>query len=480
MNEVVLFFPKTKEKEESRLLPASILMVAAPLVKAGFKVKIIDQRAEPNWRRILIKELKNEPLVFGVSSLTGRQIEYALEASHLAKEKSEVPVVWGGVHASLLPEQTLKNASVDFVVIGEGEQTFSDLCLALKNKTDFKQISGLGFKDNRRTTINLRREFLNMDELPRMPYELVNLENYISEKSFASGQKARNIALYTSRGCPHRCGFCYNQRFNKGRWRGQSAERVVAEMEHLIKNWGINAFEIEDDEFFVDLERAKKICEMILQKNWDIEIFATCRINYLNRMNDDYLFLIKKAGFKTLAFGVESGSGKILKMINKDITREQVLECVRRLKKAGINSKYYFMAGFPGENEDDLKKTTELIWQIKQIDRCVRIPAWRTYTPYPGTDLYQVSREKGFNPPETLKEWANFDFGKTEMPWLSGRQKRIIKNGSFLSRYICLEKPTRFKWSWLYGRIADWRWRHFRMRWVPESFLINFLTRFKS
>ena len=238
----------------------SLLSVAAPLVKNGFSVKIIDQRADDNWKETLLKELKEKPLFLGVSSKTGKQIMNALEASKIAKENSSVPVVWGGVHPSLLPEETLRSENVDFVIIGEGEFPALKLAEAIKNNQSPENIEGLGYKKYGKVFYNPQKTFVNLDELPDIPYHLVNINDYIDNFSFASGKPGRNIAFYTSRGCPHRCGFCYNKEFNKRKWRGESAEKLVGRMKKMISDYGINAFEIEDDEFFVDMNRAKKVC----------------------------------------------------------------------------------------------------------------------------------------------------------------------------------------------------------------------------
>lgn len=387
MSDVVLFFPKS-EKGDTMLLPASVLMIAAPLVRAGYNVKIIDQRIDKNWKEIILMELKNKPLIFGVSALTGKQISNGLKASKLVKENSNIPIAWGGVHASLLPKQTLENKNIDFVVIGEGEETFFELVEAIKTEKSFKNIKGLGYKNNNEIFLNSQREFVDIDKLLKIPYHLVDIENYIAETSYATGKPARNIAFYTSRGCPHRCGFCYNKKFNKQKWRGKSAKVVVESIERLVKDYQITAFDIEDDEFFVNIERAKEICELIVKYKFDIEIFTSCRVNYVaNNMDNDYLDLLYRAGIKTLSFGVESGSERILDLMHKDITINQVFETIKKLKKAGINSKYYFMAGFPLETIKDLYKTTDLIQEMKKIDPQIRIPAWRVFTPYPGTDL---------------------------------------------------------------------------------------------
>ncbi|MBD3282608.1 MAG: radical SAM protein, partial [Candidatus Portnoybacteria bacterium] len=439
MNKIILFFPKYETK--ARLLPMSLLSISTSLIDKGYNVKIIDQRTDKEWKSTLIKELNKNPLIFGVSALTGKQISNGLEASKIVKENSNAPVVWGGVHASLLPKQTLENKYIDFVIIGEGEISFLELVNKLKSKEPFKNIKGLGYKEKKETFINPEREFINLNNLPSTPYDLINIEDYINQKSMATGRPARNIAFYTSRGCPHRCAFCYNKEFNKRRWRGKSAERVVQEMEELIKKHNIKSFDIEDDEFFVDIERAKKISELIIKKNLNIEIFTTCRVNYVaNNMDDDYLKLLYKAGFRTLAFGIESGSERILNLINKDITIDQIFETIKRLKKANINSKYYFMTGFPTETIEDVYKTTDLIYKMKKTDPQIRIPSWRIFTPYPGTGLYNLSIKEGWEPPKSLEGWANYNFEKIKMPWVKTKKKRIIKNVSFLINYIEIEK----------------------------------------
>jgi len=338
---------------------------------------------------------------------------------------------------------------------------------------------------NGRDKVRFLRDFIDLDKLSEVPYYLIDVEKYIGKKSFATGKPGRNLAFYSSRGCPHRCGFCYNKEFNKRKWRGKSAEKVVIEMKKLIKDYRINAFEIEDDEFFVDMERARKICGLIVKENLNIDIFSSCRVNYVaNNMDDEYLKILYRAGFRTLAFGIESGSEKILDLMHKDITIEQVFETIKKLKKANINSKYYFMAGFPTETIEDLRKTTALIQKMKQIDPGIRIPAWRVFTPYPGTDLYELAVKKGWQAPKSLEEWAKYDFDTIRMPWVRGKEKRIIKNVAFLIRYLEMGKTTGrglfFKLAKNFGKIVDWRWKKHLFSFVPEKYPIKLILEIKK
>lgn len=484
MTKIVLFFPNL-ESGAIRLLPASLLHIAAPLVKENYEVRIIDQRLEKDWRGTLLKELKDNPLVVGISALTGKQILHGLEVSKFVKGNCDARVVWGGVHASLLPEQTLKNPYIDFVVIGEGEYAFLNLIKALESHQSYENLPGVGYKKAGRIFYNPQRDFINLDDLPDLPYHLIDIENYVAKISFASGQPGRNLAFYTSRGCPHRCGFCYNKEFNRRRWRGESAERVIERMKKLIADYGITAFEIEDDEFFANPERAQKIAELIIKENLGIEIFTTCRVNYVVRfMDNEYLQLLRRAGFRTLAFGVETGSPRLQELTHKEITNDQVFETIKKLKKADIGSKYYFMVGFPTETLEEMYATTDLIYRMKSLDHNIRISPWRVYTPYPGTDLYELSVRQGWQPPQSLGEWADYSFDAIRMPWLNAELKSIIENVVFLNKYIVLKDKgiARFYAFLLkfYSRWADFRWRNHLFSFLFEKYAVEFVQRIKN
>lgn len=483
MSKIVLFFPKY-ESSETMLLPTSVLSVAAPLVRSGYDIKIIDQRIDKNWKETLLEELKNGLLSFGISALTGKQILNGLEASKFVRENSNVPIVWGGVHPSLMPHQTLKNQYIDFVVIGEGEESFLELTNALKKKTSIENIKGIGYKKGDKIFINQARDFVDLNLLPEIPYDLINVENYISRKSFATGKLSRGIAFYTSRGCPHRCGFCYNQEFNKGKWRSKSPERVFSEIKYLVDNFKIDSFDIEDDEFFVDPDRARKICELIIQNNLNIEIFTSCRVNYVMNMDKEYLQTIYKAGFRTLSFGVESGSERMIELMHKDINFNQVFETIRKLKSVGINSKYYFMAGFPTETIEDLYKTTDLVLKMKELDPQIRIPSWRFFTPYPGTDLYELAIKQGWEPPKLLEEWANYDFNTVRMPWVKGKIKSIINNVIFMIDFIEINKTKGsgiyFRLAKIFGIIINYRWKKHLFAFLPEKYLVFLFFKIKN
>jgi len=256
---------------------------------------------------------------------------------------------------------------------------------------------------------------------------------------------------------------------------------VVEEIEKLVRDYGITFFDIEDDEFFVDLSRAREIAELILKKNLKINISTSCRVNYIaNSIDDQFLELLSSAGFKKLQFGVETGSERIQKLISKDIENWQVMETIRKLSKAKIVGKFVFMAGFPTETISNLYATCDLILEMRQLNRGMLIPPWRIFTPYPGSYLYELCVKEGFKPPQRLEDWATYDYETVNIPWVSSSRERIIKNVAFMIDFLELPKAEGLspyqKLGRLYAKTVDFRWAH---HWflAPEKCLVEVVRR---
>jgi len=237
-NKVVLIYPKSGLWEKLSIrLPLSLLHVAAVLIKEGFDVTFIDQRVDDDWEKKLLAALAENPLFVGVSSMTGTQIHHALKISELVKKNSTAPTIWGGVHVTLLPEQTLNHPLVDIGVLGEGELTIVELAHALQQNQPLNDIKGVIFKDSNGDLIkNERREMIkDLDILPELPYHLIDLSQYNSFDY--QGEKSLDIS--TSRGCPFLCYFCYNTIFNHNRWRAHSANWIIMEMKKFIEKYQV-------------------------------------------------------------------------------------------------------------------------------------------------------------------------------------------------------------------------------------------------
>jgi len=425
MVDVILYFPKTG-MDSMVQLPLSILSVASTL--PDYDLLLIDERIENNALSNLEKKSSNAICV-GVSAMTGRQILGGLEASKTAKNYTQV--VWGGIHPTLQPQQTLCNSNIDIVVREEGELTFPEVIKALETGSDLSKIRGIGFKGKRgEKIITQNRNFADMNTLPELPYDMLDVEKYITQREGFS----RCLNLQTSRGCPHDCSFCINPIYNKRRWRGFSAYKMVDITEKLKKRYKIDGIIYQEDNFFANMQRVLEFCRILQERNLDIGWKANCRISYLVDKDLNFFSMLEKSGCKVLQFGVESGSDRILGILRKGITVEKVIMVNRKLARANIKCRYNFMIGIPGETYEEMKMTLRFIQTLKKQNRNLESCFLNIYTPWPGTELYWRSIENGFVPPQTLESWASFNWNETLMPWIDRKTAKTMKNIS--SEYL--------------------------------------------
>ncbi len=239
MKDIILIQPTTRWSEQitkkhplTLPIPISLLTISS-YIKDDYNVIILDQRIDHNWRKTLKRLLDKNPLFVGIGVMTGKQILFSLEASKIIKKNSNVPVMWGGPHPSLLPKQTLKHPLIDYVIVGEGEITIAKFARALETGKNMKGIKGLGYKHNKNPHVNNERSFLKMNDLPPTPYELIDMNKYLSNKF-----GCRPIGIPASRGCPNRCAFCYDTTVHNSCWRSFSAERTLAEIDRVVKKYG--------------------------------------------------------------------------------------------------------------------------------------------------------------------------------------------------------------------------------------------------
>ncbi len=455
--EVLLVFPG-RYKAPNPQLPLSLLHLASFLQREGYKVRIVDLRIQ-NYGEIII----GDPVLVGISSMSGLQIRHGLDfAKKVRASNPSCTIVWGGVHPTLLPEQTLVNDYVDIVVRGEGESTIVDLTNALAANNSLDEVKGICYKSQGKMHSNPDGELLDLDSIPvELPYELLQLDRY---PSFRSGR----FHVQTSRGCPHRCGFCYNSVFNKRRWRGKKVERVLNEIKFVTKKFPhVRCIDFIDDNFFVDEDRVEGICNGILQENMDITWRANCRFDYMSRYSKDFISLLSRSGCVELDFGAETGSERLLSLINKDVTRGQMIQAVENLKNWGpsIEPYAFWMSGLPTETERDLRETFDIMDRLSEKNKRTQHIEICMYTPFPSPILEKFGSESAL--PRSLEEWGNIDIFHRRPPWHSKKYADKVESISIVTRYAFYPE-ARIKelgfWYRLGYRIinktAKLRWKH--------------------
>ncbi|MBN2056298.1 B12-binding domain-containing radical SAM protein [bacterium] len=478
MAEVVLFNPKIGiySRVFRPFIPLGLLSVSSLLDQAGVRVRIIDQHMDRNWRRTLTGELKTRPRLVGITSMTGSQLRGAIDASRLVRDHGNTPIVWGGVHASLFPDQTLDNPFVDFVVRGEGERALFQLYDTLTRGGDLDRVPNLSYIRSRAVHHSPTGDFLDLDELPDVPYHLLDVKAYLHTYFY----KRDVIEIETSRGCPHACGFCYNKAFNRQVWRPRTPAAILRAIKRLMARNGLRSILVIDDSFFVNIDRVNEFIRMVLAEHLDINLGFQGRLDGITRMNDARLEDLVRAGTRFLQFGVESGSPRILKLINKQVTIEEVLEVNRRLSRfKELYSFYNFMVGLPTETEEDIMRTVDLAWRLLKENPNANIGTIHIYKEYPGTPLYDQAVATGYQAPRTLEEWSEYDWQSAVGRDRDATQMKLIK-GITVASY-CLDDKIRMLGdsqlasilSDLYRPISRFRFRHKFFRFMPETVLFS-------
>jgi radical SAM superfamily enzyme YgiQ (UPF0313 family) len=404
-----------------------------------------------------------KPIFVGISCMSGLQIKYALEfAKHMRTQNASCPLVWGGIHPTLLPEQTAINEYVDIVVRGEGELIIKDLANTLALNRPLDDVAGITYAINGTVINNPDGKIIDLDSIPiALPYELLQMEKY---PSFKSGR----FHIQTSRGCPHRCGFCYNLVFNKSRWRGKSAKRVLDEIEYITEKYpNLKIIDPIDDNVFVDEYRVKEICQGLLDRKLGVQWRANCRFDYLSNYDRDFLELIAKSGCVELDFGGESGSERLQQLICKDVTAEEMLRSVGNLRRFAPSIEPYvsWMSGLPGETDEDLEETFDLMDRMREVNPKTQHYGIFVYTPFPSAVMPYLPSE--FTPPQSLEEWSNIQVFHFNPPWHSKKQIEKLHTISAVTRLAFYpesrikERGVIYKLAYvIVNRIEKYRWRH--------------------
>ena len=454
MRTVILCQPKMGYYDKvARDLPAALLSTASYIYN-DYNVVIVDMRV-PTWKQKFDAAMEKNPMCVGVTCWTGKQIESALEVSKLTKDQDKsIPVIWGGIHPSTTQKQTLQNKYIDFILEGEGELIFPNFLKSLEGKMDKSTINGLWYKEQNgevKQGINFeKRESLDMDKLEKIPYHLLKLSDYEGRASAHSG---KGFLVETGRGCPRRCAYCYNTMFNQGSWRTVSAEKIIENIKDIVAWSNTKDLFFIDDNFFTHPKRTLRFVELLKKEKLDIKWGVECEIYMLNKMSDELLQQLYDVGLRSMSIGVESGSKRILKMLDKLLNLDQVEVVNRRLAKFKINPQYNFMGGYVTETHEELQQTLTLILRILKDNPRAHIQGMGMVVPYPGTPYLEMARKAGLKEPERLEDWVNYnpDDWIWHNPLVDEKKRNLFKTLHISSLFVDKKSFSYISGKTLYG-----------------------------
>ena len=451
MPSVLLFRPIYDPRSRSTpVFPWALVYLAGELVKRGVDVDLLDGPCTPDCEARAVKLLERKrPVAVGITSMTGDQIRFGLRFARLVRAHSDAAIVWGGVHASLLPEQTARHPLVDYVVAGEGEYAFADLVECLATGQGGDGIPGVFFERNGEVVGARQEGFIDLSALPDLPFDLIDVERYITKRPGLGVE--RYFEICTSRGCPHRCGFCYIESVHDRRWRYIDADVAVDNIKTLVRRFDLDCVSFREDNFFVSRTRVERIARRLIEERVGVKWAASSRIDYFAEYTPEFVDLLRQSGCVLLTFGVESGADRVLEFIRKDIRVDQIEKVVRLVKGHGIRATYHFMGGFPSETTAEFLDTCRLIDVLDRMGPQIVVRELSVFAPYPGVGLIPECVKRGYAAPDNLEAWIDVDWTNPRRPWLTERQSRVISDAQFL--IARLAHPNRVLRSW-----ARFRW----------------------
>jgi anaerobic magnesium-protoporphyrin IX monomethyl ester cyclase len=410
---IVFFFPSFASSEATA--PLGILAVATPLIRAGFDIVLIDSTITPNYKRRVLEEVR-DAVCLGISLVTGPMIRETVEIARAVKEwNPDFPIILGGWHPSLLPDQTLQAECVDYVVRGQGEDALLELVQHLQSRSAPDLIAGIGFKRDGKLIMTPERPLKPLIEMPPKAYHIADFDAY--ERGCG-----KRWAMYTSSlACPFNCGYCTNAGVYGRKWNALPPEQFVEETVDLTRRYLLEMLWVVDDNFMVDLDRVRGIAEGLVREKSQFKWSVQATTNMVARLSHEDLTLLRRAGLQQICQGVDSGSPKVLQLMNKTFQDfDQIYESAARCLAADIRPSFNIIFAFPGEGLTERRETVDFM-----MDVCRRFPRaefWTNiFTPYPGSPIMKRAQEMGIEVPKTLEGWADYFPRYTQLPWLKGK-----------------------------------------------------------
>jgi len=377
-----------------RTLPLGLMSIAAYLRQrweGDVAIQIVDLRVRPrDLAQVQAEMAAFRPDVIGITALS-LEARVAHEMLALARETCPGAVtLLGGPYPTATPELALADQALDYAVLGEGEETTAELLEALAEGTDVGQVAGLAYRGAQGDVTHTapRAPILDLESLPWPAYDLVDMEAYFDQlHTHLSPQQAhaRYAPVFTSRGCPYRCIYCQHMFGRRIRYR--SPEGVLAQVRHLVDTYGVREIHFEDDSFNVDMERAKRIFDLLAEAGLGLRIAFPNGVR-ADRVDEPFMAKAKAAGVYSIAFGIESASPRILSMIHKSLSMEAVTAAIDLADRYDIWSIGFFMLGFPSETRAEMEQTIDFAARSRLTTASIH-----SVIPLPATPLWDLVNE---------------------------------------------------------------------------------------
>jgi radical SAM superfamily enzyme YgiQ (UPF0313 family) len=470
---MILLVNPRATRPENRRFPLSVMAVGAALpsevtweivdgnLPALDVVSTVSEIAER-------QDLLGDPLAaFALTVMPGPQLVSAVPISKALKERfPDVPIVWGGNFGSLYPAPVLNAPYVDWLVRGQGEETFRELLEVIHAKRDPLSVDGLAFRlPDGSHHIGPERHWRGPDELPAPPYHKIDVAQYLHPTILGR----RSGVYQASIGCPFGCNFCGVISVFGRREKIQAPERTAEHLGFLVREHGMDSVHFYDNNFFLNEAHAREVAAVL--KPLGLRWWCEARVDTLGRFSDETWRALKAAGLTMVFCGAESGSDEVLVKMNKGTSTDQIAHAAAKCGEHGIIPEFSFVFGDPDEPQREIDNTLAFIRRLKTINPAMELISY-FYTPTPQRKGTYGNVDPTATTPDTLEEWIEPEWvdwmthENPHTPWLEPRLKARVDDFELVlkSRFPSLHDKRTRPWGKALGRIAAHR------RWASERY----------
>lgn len=372
-------------------LPLGLVSIASYLNHYGHNAKIVDCLVDNVDLDACLREYN--PDVVGITAMS---FLGSVEAKRITQEikKFNIPVIWGGQAATAMPELILKEASPDYIVLGEGEITWLELVDTMENGGNVLQVAGLAYSDGEKTVFTPQRPVADLSLFPNINWDLIDVTKYFS--TFFNCNKM--LYLHATKGCPAKCTFCSNRMYHQGKNRCRNVEQIVKDIDYLYEH-GTNGIYFSDELWIPDRNQRTNFCNLMIERNYNLIWGCQMRIGVLDEKDIELMY---KAGCRWILFGIETGNPERIKLIKKNIDLGKVKETVQWCEKNGITVQASFILGFPHETEEEIRTTVKFADSLG-----ASLISMNILFPLPNSEIYEYCLANGlYEFPKTIKELA--------------------------------------------------------------------------
>ncbi|MEZ4618292.1 MAG: radical SAM protein [Caldilineaceae bacterium] len=441
---VLLINPKFRLPIDTRTTAhLGLAYLGAVSERRGDEVVVFDADVEEQSVSDFVQAYR--PHIVGITANTP-QVKQAWRTAAAIKQVHDVPIVLGGPHVSVLPEESCAKPHVDIIVRGEGEEAWIDICDRLErflldqthfSTTDFMNSKhgifddclGLTYKSSDGAIHHNpdRVPIADLDTLPWPAYHLFKMERYTNlQPATDRVDGARSFSIMTSRGCPYRCTFC-SQSIMPIKWRSRSAENVIAEWRHLVHDLDAQEIGVLDDSANIRVKRLEELGHALIENELHHVPWIFVNGIRANLASKELLGLLKQAGLKRLAFGVETGDPEILKSIDKKVDHNTIRQAFRNAKEVGLETIAFMILGLPGETRKTMQRTIDFAIELDPL-----IANFSMMTPYPGTKVYEIVKRQGRL---LINDWEDYVFFEQQARYEMGEMTAELVEEMYRKAY---------------------------------------------